>query len=195
MRGRLLIVTVLVVAGALVAALNWEAMAAGVGLSLIFTEVTVSVGALVALVAATLVIVFLLAGLIDRATHLRQLSQLERHLEEARAALAKKRSADLDALGQELAQRLDAVAAGVDGALARLEERWQAQAEGLHEDLGARLDAVRERVVVVRDELAADIAEVEDALLRERRAGAAPAPEPFEAPFPDDVEPEEREEP
>ena len=169
MRGRLFLIVVLVVAGVIVAAFNWNAMIQAVTIDLLFVTVTTTVGAIAGLVAATLIVVFLIAGLLDRSRHLEQLSLLERHLDDARIELAQKRATDLDTFGSEIAERLDALRAGLDGSLARVEDAVLAHVDEVGSDLGARVDAVRERVVVVRDELAADIAEVEDALLRGRQ--------------------------
>jgi hypothetical protein len=168
MRGRLFLLVVLVVAGVIVAAFNWDAMTQPVRIDLLFVVANTTVGAIAALVAATLIALFLLAGLLDRSRHLQQLSLLERHLEDARRELDEKRSADLTALGLEVADRLDSVRAAFDGSLARVEDTLLVRLEEVGADLAERVDTVRDRVVVVRDELAADIAEVEDALLRGR---------------------------
>jgi hypothetical protein len=168
MRGRIFLMVVLVVAGVIVAAFNWEAMTQGVTIDLLLVTVRTTVGAIAALIAATLIVVFLLAGLLDRSRHLQQLSHLERHLEDARNELDRKRAADFEAFAVEVSERLDALRAGIDGSLARVEDTVLERIDEVRGDLGARVDGVRDRVVVVRDELAADIAEVEDALLRGR---------------------------
>jgi hypothetical protein len=172
MRGRLFLTVALVVAGVIVAAFNWDAMTQVVMIDLLFVTVSTTVGAIAALVAATLIAVFLLAGLLDRARHLQQLSHLERHLEDARSELDRKRSADFQTFAVEIGERLDELRSGVDGGLARVEDSLLARVGEVEADLAARVDALRDRVVVVRDELAADIAEVEDALLRRQDAGA-----------------------
>jgi hypothetical protein len=168
MRGRVFLLVVFVVVGVFIVAFNWNAMMQGVRLDLVATEVTTTVGALLGIVAATLVVIFLLAALLDRAGHLSQLSILERHMEEMRHELAQKRAQDMESLAAELGGRFDGMRASLDGAVARLEDRFDRRIEEAHTDLGERLDAVRDRVVVVRDELAADIAEVEDTILRSR---------------------------
>jgi hypothetical protein len=168
MRGRIVLVVVLVVLGALVAALNWQSMRTPVFLDLLFTSVVVTVGAIVALVTATLLAIFLFAGLLDRSRQLHQVGVLERQLDDARHELERKRAADIEALGGDLEDRLEAAVSRVEGTLSRLQDRIDARIEEARADVAARVEAVRERVVVVRDELAADIAEVEDALLRRR---------------------------
>jgi uncharacterized membrane-anchored protein YhcB (DUF1043 family) len=176
MRGRLFLLVVLVVVGVFVVAFNWESMTVGVRLDLLFTTVVTTVGALVGLVALALTAVFLLGALLDRAKYLQQLSQMERHLEEARTELDRKRAADVAALSDEVAERFEGLRDALDGAAARLGVELGDRLEDVRGELAERIDAVRERVVVVRDELAADVAELEDALLR-RRDGAVEEPE------------------
>ena len=171
MRGRLLLLTVLLVLGALVAALNWTEMRATLQLELLFGAVDVSVGLVVLIAAVVPALVLLLAGLLDQARALRRVDALERRLEEARAAAERARTVEIEALGRTLEERIDALRAGVDGVVQGSEARLEARFEGLETALGDRLDDLRERVVLVRDELAADIAEAEDTLLR----GRAPA--------------------
>ncbi|MBA2666227.1 MAG: hypothetical protein H0U69_04245 [Trueperaceae bacterium] len=169
MRGRLFVIVVLVVAGVVIAAFNWDAMVRPVPIDLLFVAVTTTVGAIVALVAATLIGVFLLASLLDRSRHLNQISLLERYLEDAREQVDRKRAADVDALGVEVGERLDGLRAAFDGGFARLEDRLLERLGEAQVEIDDRVDALRDRVVLVRDELAADIAEVEDALLRSGR--------------------------
>jgi hypothetical protein len=171
MRGRLFLLVVLVVAGVFVVAFNWESMLQAVRLDLLFTTVVTTVAALVGLTALVLSAVFLLGALLDRAKYLQQISQMERHLEEARAELDRKRAADLDAFAIDVGERFGELRDALDGAVARLGDELAARIDEGRDELAERIDGVRERVVVVRDELAADVAELEDALLRRRDGG------------------------
>lgn len=174
MRGRLLFLTVLLVLGALVAALNWESMGTPLRLQLLVATVETAVGWLVLVVALLPALVLLLAGLLDQARALRRVDALERRLEEARAAAERTRSAEIEALAQEIDGRIAALRATLEGLQQGGEARLEARLDGLEAQLADGFEGVRERVVLVRDELAADIAEAEDALLR-GRAGPVPA--------------------
>ncbi len=177
MRGRLLLLTVLLVLGALVAALNWTEMRETLRLELLFGAVDVTWGLVVLIVALVPALVLLLAGVLDQARSLRRVDVLERRLEEARAAAERARSVEIEALGRTFEERIEALRAGVEGVVQGSEARLEARFEGLETALGDRLDDLRERVVLVRDELAADIAEAEDTLLRGRGPALSEADE------------------
>lgn len=168
MRGRLLLLTVLLVLGALVAALNWDTMRTPVRFELLVGVVETALGWVVLLVALLPALVLLLAGLLDQARALRRVDALERQLEHARAAAERARTAEVEALERSLEERFEAVRAHVEGAVHGSEARLEARFEAVETSLGERLHDLRERVVLVRDELAADIAEAEDAILRRR---------------------------
>lgn len=177
MRGRLLLLTVLLVVAALAAALNWDAMRTPLELELLVARAEVAVGWVLLAMTLTPIVVLLVAGLIDQARALRRVDALERQLEQARDAAERARSAEIEALERSLDGRLETLRSAVEGALAGSESRLEARFEAVEASLGERLEDLRERVVLVRDELAADIAEAEDALLRARNAGGeAPAP-------------------
>jgi hypothetical protein len=173
MRGRLLLLTVLLVLGALVAALNWEAMRATLRLELLVGVVELALGWVVLLAALVPAVVLLLAGLLDQSRALRRVDALERQLDQARTAVERARSAEIEALERSLDERFEAARAGFEGALHGSESRLEARFEAVEATLGERLQDLRERVVLVRDELAADIAEAEDALMRGRAAPTA----------------------
>lgn len=168
MRGRLLFLTVLLVLGALIAALNWEVMRTPLRLELLAGVVQVSVGLVVLIVAVVPALVLLLAGLLDQARSLRRVDVLERRLEEARAAAERARTAEIETLERVLQERFETLRAGLEGVVQGTEARLEARLEVVEAGLGGRLEDLRERVILVRDEIAADIAEAEDALLRRR---------------------------
>jgi len=173
MRGRLLLLTVLMVIAALAAALNWEAMRTSLRLELLVTSFDVAVGWVLLTMTLVPALVLLVAGLIDQARALRRVDALERQLEHARDAAERARSAEIEALERSLEGRLEGLREAVAEAVHSSEGRLDARLEASEQALAERLDSLWERVVVVRDELAADIAEAEDTLLR--AAGHSPA--------------------
>jgi hypothetical protein len=173
MRLRSWIAIVLVVPVLVVAAFNVPALIAPVPVDLLVATVRMPLWPAVVGVPLVLAAVFLGAALLDRARQLRQVAALERQLEEARAVVDRGREQALDGAVRELLGRLDALESVVEGVGSGLEARLGARLEafGARRDagdqaVGERLAALTERVVRVRDELAADVAEAEDAVLR-----------------------------
>lgn len=177
MRFRSWLAALLLLPVLLVAAFNVPALVAPVPVDLGLLQVRLPLWPAVVGVPVVLVAVFLGAALLDRARQLRQLAALERQLAEARAAVDAGREAAVDGVAKELGARLAALEAVVEGVASGLEARVGARLEALEgrraardAELGERVKALEARVVTVRDELAADVAEAEDALLRALRA-------------------------
>jgi uncharacterized integral membrane protein len=180
MRVKGILLTLVVLLAALFAAINWGALTALLPVNLLFTTLDLSLGLVLLLVAVGLALTFFILALIDRAGQLHQVSGLERHLNAAQTKLEARRLAEMEALEAtllarlgDLERRLDSppparLDADVTAQLGKIEERLEA----LRRDQEARLDAVLERVTLVRNELAADIAATEAAL--ETHLGRAP---------------------
>ena len=173
MKLRSWIAIVLVVPVLVVAAFNVPALLAPVPVDLLVTTVRAPLWPFVVGVPLALAAVFLGAALLDRARQLRQVAALERQLEEARAVVERGREASLDGAVLEVLGRLDALESVVEGVGSGMESRLGARLDALGERRDAgdeavreRLSALNERIVRVRDELAADVAEAEDAVLR-----------------------------
>lgn len=166
MRVRGILLTIVVVLALLLAVLNWGTLVTPVPLDLLVFRLEWPLGVGLLGAAVVLALLFFLASLFDRAGQLRQLTQIERQRDAAQRALDACREAReedargavserLDALGATLAQGLEGVRASVREEVTAAEARQ-----------GAALEALEARVVRVRDELAADIAQAEDALRR-----------------------------
>jgi hypothetical protein len=173
MKLRSWIAFVLLVPVVVVAAFNLPALLRPVPVDLLVTTVRMPLWPVVLGVPLVLAAVFLGAALLDRARQLRQVAALERQLEEARAVVERGREQALDAAVRELTARLDALESVVEGVGTGMESRLgarldagDARREARDKTLGDRMEALAERVARVRDELAADVAEAEDAVLR-----------------------------
>ena len=173
MKLRSWIAIVLVVPVLVVAAFNVPALLAPVPVDLLVTTVRAPLWPFVVGVPLVLAAVFLGAALLDRARQLRQVAALERQLEEARAVVERGREQSLDGAVREVLGRLDALESVVEGVGSGMESRLGARLDALgarreagDQAVNERLSALAERVVRVRDELAADVAEAEDAVLR-----------------------------
>lgn len=166
MRLKGILITLVVLVGVVFAVTNWATLNAAVPINLLFLTVQLPLGLTLLTFALGLAVLFFVVSLVDRAGQLRQITQLERQNEGLRARLEKRRLEEFETLETRVLERVGAS----EGALtARLEKAE----EGLREAMAEfemrekeRLDEVRERVVLVRNELAADIAEAEDTLAR-----------------------------
>jgi len=177
MRTRLWVTVVLFVPLAVLAVPNWSNLRLPVEVDLFFFSVRWPLWPFVLAVPLLLTVVYLGAALLDRARQLRQVASLERQLEEARRALDRGREAALDALAGRIEARIAGLEAVVEGSTSGLEMRLGERLVGIDAHVGraeaeqrSRLEAVAARVAAVRDELAADVGEAEDALLRALRA-------------------------
>lgn len=173
MKLRSWIAIVLVVPVLVVAVFNVPALLDPVPVDLLVATVRMPLWPFVVGVPLVLAAVFLGAALLDRSRQLRQVAALERQLEEARAVVDRGREQALDGAVRELSGRLDALESVVEGVGSGMESRLGARLDalGARRDAGdeavrERLSALHERVVRVRDELAADVAKTEDAVLR-----------------------------
>jgi len=183
MRIRSWVTLILFVPLALLVAANWSALTVPVRVDLFFFGVSWPLWPFAVVVPVTLTVVYLGAALLDRARTLRQVAALERQLESARAALDRGREAALDDVASRIEARLAALESVVEGSAGGVETRLADRLASLdaHLDRDAerhqqQLEAVVKRIGAVRDELAADVGEVEDVLVRELRALERSAP-------------------
>jgi len=160
----------------LLAAANRRALVEPVDVDLYALTVAWPLWPFVVALPAALAAFYLGAALLDRVRQLRQVAALERQLEEARAAVDRGRESALDAVAARIETRLAGLESVVEGSASGLEQRLSQRIGAVDDHLARsedtqrdRLEAVIARVSAVRDELAADVGEAEDALLRALR--------------------------
>lgn len=166
MRLKGLLITLVILLGIVFAVVNWATLNEAVPINLLFATVALPLGLTLLAFAVGLAVLFFVVSLVDRAGQLRQITSLERQNESLRARLETRRLEELEALERRV---LDQVAGAQGTVVARIEKTEEGLRQALTEQetrTKERLDEVRERVVMVRNELAADIAEAEDALSR-----------------------------
>lgn len=177
MRLRGILLTVVVVASLLLAVLNMEVLTTPVPLDLALVRTSFPLGLALLIAVMAVAVVFFLAALLDRAEQLRQLTQIERQADALRQRLASYELGEgqrveerLMAATATLEERLDDVTRGVrervDAGIVELGTDLRARLDELEARDVARHDALRERIDVLRNELAADVAQTEDTLLR-----------------------------
>lgn len=166
MRTRGILLTVLVAILGIFAVANWTTLTAPLPVNLLLLRIEVPVG--LVLVGATVVLatVFFLAALFDRAGQLSEIRRLEAQIDTLRAKLDARRLEEIEevrdavqAWGSSLEKHVDARAAATETSLLEAIDRSDTRG-------GERFEALEARVLTVRNELAADVGEVEDAVLR-----------------------------
>lgn len=200
MRFRGILLTVVVLLAAIVAALNWGALVQPVPIDFLVATWQGPLGLVLLLASVALAVLFFLAALLDRAAQLRQVTQLDRQLQAVRSKLGarEREAADrfegrFDAAFAELKGQLSALKESVDSRIGtasvtlenRMAERFEVLGGSVRDTLASmeardkeRSDAVLDRVERVRNELAADVAQAEDALARLVRPGGPEGGEP-----------------
>lgn len=178
MRARGILLTVVVLLGVLFAVVNWSTLTTPLPVNLLFGRVEVPVGLTLLLLALLLAILFFVGAMFDRAAQLREIRRLERQLEKARGQLDARRL-------EEIAEVRDAVQAWGTSLERRVDERVGEAESSLKTALTdaetrekERMANLEERVVLVRNELAADVGEAEDTLRRMLRPSLEDTPPP-----------------
>jgi uncharacterized integral membrane protein len=173
MRIRLGLTLLLLVPLLLLAAINRAALLEPVTVELLVTQAEWPLWPAVVLLPLLLSGIYLLAALFDRARHLRQVVALERQLETARRDLDRGREAALDALAERFEARIEGLEASLEGSVSGMEQRLVTRVDGVDAHVGRveleqreALEGLTARVKVVREQLVADVAEAQDALLR-----------------------------
>jgi uncharacterized integral membrane protein len=164
MRLKGLLITFAVVVGLIFAALNWQVLFAATSVNLLVGTVEIPLGISLLLFAIVLAVAFFLAALWDRAAQLRQVTHQEKVIEDLRARLDRQRTAELEALEDVLRDRYDGVLRQLEQDSGRVEANLKESLGEFEARLMERLSLLQERVVLVRNELAADIGELEDRL-------------------------------
>jgi uncharacterized integral membrane protein len=167
MRFKGILITVVAVLGVLFALLNWELLFTRMPVNLLLGTVEMPLGFSLLVLVVGLSLIFFLAGLWERAGQLRQVTHQERQIEGLRARLDKKQSEEFAALDAAMRDRIDVVRQQMETDSGRVEANLRESLGLLEERLGERMDMVQERVVLVRNELAADIGELEDRLQKQ----------------------------
>lgn len=159
-----LLLTVVVVLGLLFAVLNWQVLFSPTEVNLLLGAVQVPLGIMLLGLAVALSLIFFLAALWERAAQLRQVTQQERVIEGLRTQLERKRSEELAALEESLVEQYLTLRQQLESDTGRVETNLREELSQLERRNEERLELLQERVVLVRNELAADIGEMEDRL-------------------------------
>ncbi len=166
MRFRGILLTLVVLLAVLFSVVNWSVVVTSVPVNLLVATAQLPLGFMLLAVAVGLSLIFFATALFDRAGQLRRVTQLERQIEGLQAKMDQRRLVEVAQLEQAYLSRCDALEEQLASGLMRLEEVLGERLEAAETRTKERLEDVKERVVLVRNELAADIAEAQDTLTR-----------------------------
>ena len=166
MRLKGILVTLIVLLALLVAVVNWQSMITPLPLNLLFFTAEVPLGLLLLVTAVGLSLLFFLLAYLERLSQLSQTNNLERHIDSLQAKLEQKRLTEIAGLEKTLTDRLTGLEGKIADNAERMEAATRSSITAFETHTQERLEQLQERVLLVRNELAADIAETEDALRR-----------------------------
>ncbi len=164
MKSKGTLVTVLIVLTVVFTAFNWPALSTYLPINFLFFQVQLPLGLFLigAILAACLL--FLLLSLLRRAGQLRQITNLEKQNDRLRAQLDKHRSEEFTGLEDRLGKKLDLLDARLTETSSGFRTVVGEHTNQIEAHERAQVERLEERVLLMRNELAADIAQVETSL-------------------------------
>ena len=145
MRLKGILITIVVIAGAAFAAVNWQALFAIQPVNLFFTTVELPLGLILLFLAIGLSLVFFLVSLFDRAVQLRQITQQEQTIHNLRQRLDKRRLEELSELGESVRLNLEHVAQQVRDENSRLEVSMREDVSSFETRMRDRMDELEDQ--------------------------------------------------
>jgi len=170
MRLKGIVLTVVNVFALAFVVINWQAIMTPLPINLLFITMQVPLGFILVLTAIGLSILFFIMAFFDRFGQLNQIVSLERELAKMRKQVEAQRSEELSGMELKLGEQLSGVEDRVADTVSKLEASMRESIANFETHTDEHLDKLEERVLLVRNELAADIAEAEDALRRNVKA-------------------------
>lgn len=167
MRLKGILITIIVIISIVFAVTNWQALAANLPINFFFFSVQLPLGLILLGAAVILSAIFFFISLLDRAGQLNRITHLERQIEALQKKLEKKRVEELEGLEKVLADKMTGLTAEVQAYANKVESLTSQGMASLESKAEARFTHLEERVLLVRNELAADIAETEDSLKKQ----------------------------
>ena len=171
MRSKGIFVTVVVVLAVIFTAFNWGALSTPLPINFLFFSALVPLGLFLIGSVVVLSLLFLLLSLFRRAGQLRQITHLENQNDHLRAQLDKRRMDEFTGLEERLTTKIDSIRSSIGEHTSQIETHERAQAE-----------RIEERVLLMRNELAADIAQVETSLRKSLPASSSSPKSSFSKP-------------
>ena len=164
MKSKGIIVTILIVLIVIFTALNWGALSTYLPINFLLFQVQLPLGLF--LIGATLAacLLFLFLSLFRRAGQLRHITRMERQLDDMNKKLNKNRSDEIIKLEEAILARLDSVEERISDSNSGFRTVVSEHTSQIEAHERAQAERLEERVLSMRNELAADIAQVETSL-------------------------------
>ncbi|MCA9835399.1 MAG: DUF1049 domain-containing protein [Trueperaceae bacterium] len=167
MRLKGILITIIVIISVVFAVTNWQALAANLPINFFFFTIQLPLGLILLGAAVILSAIFFFISLIDRAGQLNRITHLERQIETLQKKLEKKRIDELEGIEKSLSEKMTTLTTNVQGYASKVESLTSQGLAALESKTEAKFTHLEERVLLVRNELAADIAETEDTLKKQ----------------------------
>lgn len=164
MRFKGILITFIVLMSLVFAVTNWQVLVASVPINFIFLSFQLPLGLVLLGASVLLCLIFFFISLIDRASQLSRITQLERQIENLGKKLDKKRLDELASIEKNLDDKVTSLSNQVQNYASQVESMTNSSLAKLESQAEAKFSHLEERVLLVRNELAADIAETEDSL-------------------------------
>lgn len=164
MKSKGILITALIVLTVIFTAFNWGALSTYLPINFLFFQARLPLGLF--LIGAFLLAcsLFLLLSLFRRASQLRHVTRMERQLEEANKKLHKGRADEVIKLEKVILERLDSLEARISETDSGFRAVVGEHTNHIEAHERAQVERLEERVLLMRNELAADIAQVETSL-------------------------------
>lgn len=164
MRFQGVLTALVVLLGIIFTVLNWPVLIAGQPVKLVFTHTQWSLGIVLVIIAVGLSVLFFVLSLADQAAQLRRVNRFQRQQESLHEALERKRLAEVEALEQTLIERVGALDQTLAKDSTQLQTALRADLEEHRQSWAEHAEKLEQRLLLLRNELAADIAQVDDTL-------------------------------
>ena len=161
-------ITLIAIVSLVFAVVNWNTLIADAPVSLLFETYNLPIGLILLLVVVVLSSLFFIGSLVDRASQLRQITQLERNLERLQTKLSKRQQDEVAELDQHLSTQLENLVGQLSDSAVRLEQTTKASLNEFEAHTLEQFERIEDRVLLVRNELAADIGVLQDSIEREK---------------------------
>jgi len=169
MRVKGVLITVIILVSIVFAVVNWQVLAASVPITFFFFTDPLFLPMGLILLAAVIVIssLFFFISLFDRSGQLRRITHLERQIESLQKKLEKKRIEEFASLEEIFTTKVGDINSKIETYSNKVESLTNQGIASLESKSEEQFERLEERVLLVRNEIAADIAESEDVIRRQ----------------------------
>lgn len=166
MRLKGIFITFLIILSIAFAVLNWQVLLTPVPISFIFFTLDFPIGVALLLLAVLIGLIFFFVSLVDRAGQLRQITHLERNLEKLQEKLNKRQQDEVARLEKSVTAEMRGLITQLGAIADRLEGGTKSGLSEFEQHVHEHLESLEDRIMLVRNELAADIGAAQDSIQR-----------------------------